>query len=423
MINNIRAYEMTSMPRGIFTGRNVSQLGPNPSLENWIWINECVRTAEIRGSLSPKAHSMIYGKSLGRKDDVTTMCPGRSKIIDWSTRLDSLLRVKFFQSEDFPGSVVVNGQIFDWHTQGTPESVGIANLIESKSRSGTFTLNPEMTPSLTDMKKLSSRASNLCVFSNEMKRSAAIAMAPFLDEVYNPQMTELLYSPHKGGFDPVFYGNLKWMKNGSESERPEKDTTSQGPGMFPWLYGSLLRKSRLASFYYRIKYQSSYFGNVDMTYSREMENPEYEMPYAPWQFENDGESAGVPYNFGDFIFGVWGANLYEYKTSQSSQVYEHEESSRQKFWAICPYGPAAYHHPSSFDIAGRGRQPVNIQSARKIGDEIAEILRVESNLPQDPPYGAIGRSVYDLKKIGYQIYIAPMWCLMTGSAQSRHIGS
>lgn len=388
MINYRGYYEYTECPLAV-TGRTLSANSPAfHTMEEWVWLEEALRTIEIKGSLSLGLKSATYNKTyFSPKTNVLQIFPDRSRLLKARDEMNAIRAREIIKSVSTGLHTRVDGfQVFGGSPQRPIESASVfQSHITKGAMNGAIGGNIDIVGSLSSLWNLQNAAAYMADGSGVIDTNA--------------------FQLGGGSLSSIFNGSTQWKRNGANSSSPERERLS---GVFegePFLYTNsttgLVEYS--AHFYFRVAYSDPDIGTVDYTYSEEPVNMYYQFPYRPWNYNKNGiDTSSYAYLIVIPVYSVWQNSVWKIRTEGSS-VWNVVHGEKGNYASYCSGGLYEATSDSS-------RITINVGSVKNIGDQICKLTLLENRTQYSPRinYGTIAEK----KKIGNQWYVAPDWVVL-----------
>ena len=418
MLNSANQYDFTNCPANIATGRDFSY-GDCPRLEQWLWLHELMRTIEARASFLPGYGLASYADA-GGKADAFAMWPSLATLRQWLARVNSIV------------------------TDPTHVDCALASGMWSEFR---------MISESTDWPYKRTRQLSEAEFDSKITRSAGNAydiefpICPF--KAWPPMLGLCTGSlPSSRSLPAVYhigrqigFGQLVgssgggWNRNGVRTgTRPEDDWSTltrvdgrrvgAATNIEPFLgmnaTSGYYVPEKTAAFYYRVKHTGSYDGTTipgcDYTYSYEPSSWTYNIADGPWThhingLETDWRSAVsiVP------VYAIYSTALWNSGSAGFTGSVYIDYVVNTMFYAFPDATGSLWIErnggSTSVDFIGR--------TAKAVGDAVCSAVGL-GNIPSLGPNDSIPDPVY---KIGYAVYVEPVWALLAGTPTARNIGS
>lgn len=355
-------------------------------LEEWLWLEEAIRTGEIRASAQVDLKSARYTKSM-TKANVARIMPERSTIDSWVERLNAIANKEFVSSIRSGTHVGPSYfQVFESSTIPVETTSQLeARVTRSTALSPLSPFQPSIMLNRSMLRIIENRAKYFTTFG---ARDARIFLTSNLKSVVN-------------------WGTFLWHRNGTASESPEKERLS---GLFdgaPFLqYDSTYvsetaNEKHLAQMYFRVAYADADVGSRDLTYTYDGERMSYVIPSTPWNFNKSGRDDSVCDVFIRVGWIVYQNSVWKIKVNGSNN------------WMVTHGGSGIYAaYNNGFSLSGSNKDNY-LSMWRSLADEARDVcdkLKLENMAATDPRvnYGTITEK----KRIGNQWYVEPAWALI-----------
>jgi len=388
-----------------------------PRLEQILWLNEAVRTAECRGGFNPLTGDY---PTIGAKNDPATMFPKPSALADFQTRINAVLTVPYHNLYSLPSGVLSFSFTFPMPNASnafpTGTYIGTAAL-SSAVESAKVTPQAEvfsphgMWPKRTHLTEYSTAA--------ERGTSAALLSrsAVYGTSYSRGDFSSINFSP---GLDYVLRcSKREWRRDGAVGRTPMQDWSLgslpyPNPFLDEWGNDYVDHEDHSVVDYYRVKSDV-----VDTVYSRETATWTLPVGLPPWTYTGTRGLAAQKQTSVtvQLVWRVLAAPLWK---RRSDGVYVRDKTVSGWVWAGEPrrswVGAVAIRTITGLDFQFTHGGSID-SIVKAYGDHILSETLVESSLASS---GVVGGSSAD--RVGYVAHVFCIGGVFVGLTAERDIG-
>lgn len=412
MISNRLAYEMTNIDGASVTGASFSD-AMCPTLEQRIWINEVLKTAQVRGSVNPVLKNASFS-ALPQKVSVASMIPSMSGVDADYSALNQVLATGYHDRDLMPSGILnaYSTQIRETAAQSSIlDCIRILNDTDVANILASARVNPQGENYIARM--IPNRR-NVDTFATAARRATTTALrrSNYLP-VYRRTISGVDLT---GGLNNALtaYG-MAWARNDGKVTSPEADADLT---IIPFLSKHRLAgdKRHNATMWFKHYFRDTVTGqSADYTYTYDATDYDYSTPNAPWIYSNNVVDNSKAYLVGcGFIWAIYHRALWA-TTSAGASVLWHDDAINTRF---CILSQANRGFVAQRVNTALTRLDFDVQApyASNFANLVNAMVNVAA-LPSTTCSSAAGARV-----VGYQAYIEPCYALFTASAPFRNIG-
>ena len=435
MLNSANQYDFTNCPANIATGRDFSY-GDCPRLEQWLWLHEAMRTVEARGSFLPDAGAAVY-TDYGGKVDAFAMWPKLLTSKEWANRVVAVANeptMSFAQTGYLSQFTTRKDRYHDDPFVAVLSRDNVRSLM-SQDPHNEPQVDFNICPHQGDGQRVSRLFAYYC--RSGIARSNLVAIHDAMDG-------------HSSAFglQNVVPTQGSWQCNGGASDRPENEWNTktrvgnalQGDytNAVPFLgydnnaVDNVYTPVHPASFYYRVKHSGRPEIDIgggaatvpaipacDKTYSYEPYSLSYSIAAGPWTHTSMlpetrwRSSVSVMPIYAAYATALWRCSC----GVPSLDTPIHPDIIVNTFFYVLPMSSPF----GSLWIERDGQNTtVTLDGTVKgIGDSVCAGIGIENNIRSIGPHDNVPDPV---TKIGYAVYVEPVWALLRGTPTARDIG-
>lgn len=412
MITLRNAYEMTDIGGISLTGAE-SNASMFPSAERCAWVNEVVRTAELRGSFVPQKYGCRYA-SLSAKDVIGGMIP--QPLTSLYSRLNNAVSEPY--CEILTGAGIPRGlwSEFNYSAEIQYGGVKYANLYllslgditnkiaEAMTSPSPGQYNQSMWPSVADndtFRDVAYVGTRSAIHGRMISRSTIVATFP-------PPETHFYNNYPKGaGIQNVVSssGGRFVRDDGTEFADPSNDG-----GDLDWLGCEPFLGLKSVHSYYTAKLRGR-----TRSYYYEADDWNYYVDVAPWSYSGDARDRSkqatviiVPI-YGVFSHALWGTSADPTDLMQDKIV-----NTR----IFVPNDNIIARRTSETSYLTDLSSLYSTQPIKNIAESILSAVRPDQ-LPSSGPWTAPSHYT---ERVGYLAYVEPIWAVMQALPAVRNLG-
>lgn len=385
-----------------------------PRLEQILWLNEAVRTAECRGGFNPLTGDY---PTIGTKNDPATMFPKPSALADFQTRINAVLTVPYHDLYSLPSGVL---SAFSLSASMPNATVSLP----SGSYIGTAALSSacesaKVFPQAVAFSQFGMwpKRAHLTEYSAAAERGTSAVLLT-RSAVYGTSYASSLSHAFRPGLDSVLQcSSREWRRDGAAGRTPMQDWNSGDyPNPFLDEYGNDYdyNTDHSVADYYRVKSDV-----YDTVYSRETATWTLPVGLPPWTYTGTRGLAAQKRTLVtvQLVWRVLAAPLWK---RRSDGVYVRDKTVSGWVWAGEPrrswVGVLAIRTRTGLDFQFTPGGSID-SIVKAYGDHILSETLVESSLASS---GVMGGTSAD--RVGYVAHVFCIGGVFVGLTAERDIG-